>query len=206
MGPVATLVMLAVDGSPLVWQRAHLHRPHSPDHRRERGLALGGQGVALTIALFLGCPYYGWRLKVGDMTPGSALLFPSHPYNVAYAKLNEKSSARTTSSSSPTPASPDGMKNVETLTMMEEFADHMETAEGAGISVTIVDIMKQLSRLFHEGEPKWSFVPDRQKYIAELFYQFTQTAQAATSTASCPPTCGTARSSRSSTGTRTTSS
>src|SRR6185295_15806832 len=29
-------------------------------------------GVALTIVLFFGCPFYGWRLKVGDMTPGAA--------------------------------------------------------------------------------------------------------------------------------------
>src|SRR5581483_524496 len=36
------------------------------------------------------------------------------------------------------------------------------------------DIVKQLERLFHEGEPKWGFVPDREKYIAEVFYQFTQ--------------------------------
>ena len=57
---------------------------------------------------------------------------------------------------------------------MEEFADHMEAAQGAGASVTVIDIVKQLSRLFHEGEPKWGFVPDKQKYIAELFYQFTQ--------------------------------
>src|SRR5207245_11669188 len=34
------------------------------------------------------------------------------------------------------------------------------------------------ARLYHEGEPKWGFVPDRQKYIAELFYTFTQTGQA----------------------------
>src|SRR5262249_51721548 len=45
-------------------------------------------------------------------------------------------------------------------------------------SVTIIDIVKQLARLLHEGEPKWGFVPDRQKYIAELFYQFTQTGGA----------------------------
>jgi hypothetical protein len=50
----------------------------------------------------------------------------------------------------------------------------METAPGAGVSVTIIDIVKQLARLFHEGEPKWGFVPDKEKYIAELFYQFTQ--------------------------------
>jgi predicted RND superfamily exporter protein len=68
------------------------------------------------------------------------------------------------------------MKDVTPLTTMEELADHMESVEGAGVSVTIVDIMKQLSRLFHEGEPKWAFIPDKQKYIAELFYQFTQTS------------------------------
>jgi len=61
---------------------------------------------------------------------------------------------------------------------MEEFADNMETAPGAGVSVTVIDIVKQLARLFHEGEPKWGFVPDRPKYIAELFYQFTQSGQA----------------------------
>src|SRR5262245_64677329 len=112
------------------------------------------------------------------MTPGAALLFPSHPYNVAYAKLNEKFVGANHLVVIADTGKPDGMKNVEALTMMEEFADHMEAVEGAGVSVTIVDILKQLSRLFHEGERKWAFVPDREKYIAEMFYQFTQTAQA----------------------------
>jgi predicted RND superfamily exporter protein len=70
------------------------------------------------------------------------------------------------------------MKSVAPLTTMEEFADDMEAVEGAGASVTVIDIVKQLARLYHEGEPKWAFVPDKQKYIAELFYTFTQTGQA----------------------------
>src|SRR5437667_449349 len=70
------------------------------------------------------------------------------------------------------------MKDVAPLTTMEEFADDMEAAPGAGASVTVIDIVKQLARLYHEGEPKWGFVPDKQKYIAELFYTFTQTGQA----------------------------
>jgi predicted RND superfamily exporter protein len=134
--------------------------------------------VILTIALYIFCPFYGWRLKVGDMTPGAALLFPDHPYNVAYAKLNEKFLGASQLVVIADTGKPDGMKDVAPLTAMEEFADHMEAAEGAGISVTVIDIIKQLSRLFHEGEPKWGFVPDKQKYIAELFYQFTQSGQA----------------------------
>jgi predicted RND superfamily exporter protein len=134
-------------------------------------------GIALTIALFIVCPIYGWRLKVGDMTPGAALLFPDHPYNVSYAKLNEKFLGANQLVIIADTGKADGMKDVKPLTTMEEFADHMEAVEGAGASITVIDIVKQLSRLFHEGEPKWGFVPDRQKFIAELFYQFTQSGQ-----------------------------
>jgi predicted RND superfamily exporter protein/ABC-type uncharacterized transport system YnjBCD ATPase subunit len=134
--------------------------------------------VGLTVALFIICPYYGWRLKVGDMTPGAALLFPNHYYNVSYAKLNEKFLGASQLVIIADTGKEDGMKDVAPLTAMEEIADHMEAVEGASVSVTVIDIIKQLSRLFHEGEPKWAFVPDRQKFIAELFYQFTQSGQA----------------------------
>jgi hypothetical protein len=135
-------------------------------------------GIGLTIVLFIVCPWYGRNLKVGDMTPGAALLFPDHPYNVAYAKLNEKFLGASQLVVIADTGKPDGMKDVAPLTAMEELADHMEAVDGAGASVTVVDIVKQLSRLFHEGEPKWAFVPDRKKFIAELFYQFTQSGQA----------------------------
>jgi predicted RND superfamily exporter protein len=134
--------------------------------------------AGLSVVLFLVCPHWGWRLKVGDMTPGAALLFPTHPYNVAYAKLNDKFLGASQLVVIADTGAENGMKDVVPLTAMEEFADHMETAPGAGVSVTIVDIVKQLARLYHEGEPKWGFVPDRQKYVAELFYTFTQSGQA----------------------------
>jgi hypothetical protein len=135
-------------------------------------------GAGVTILLFVVCPMFGWRLRVGDMTPGSALLFPEHEYNVAYAKLNEKFLGANQLVVIADTGEPDGMKDVEPLTTIEEFADHMEAIPGAGVSVTVIDIVKQLARLFHEGEPKWGFVPDHKKYIAELFFQFTQSGQA----------------------------
>jgi len=135
-------------------------------------------GIGLTVALFVVCPYYGWKLKVGDMTPGAALLFPDHPYNVAYAKLNEKFLGAAQLVIIADTEKEDGLKDVAPLTAMEELADHMEATHGAGASVTIIDVVKQLARLFHEGEPKWGFIPDKTKYIAEMFYQFQQTSQA----------------------------
>jgi len=35
--------------------------------------------AGLSIALYVLCPIWGWRLKVGDMTPGAALLFAHIP-------------------------------------------------------------------------------------------------------------------------------
>jgi hypothetical protein len=46
-------------------------------------------GVALLALLGVGL-YYQQQLKVGDTTPGAALLYPDHPYNVAFGKVNEK--------------------------------------------------------------------------------------------------------------------
>src|SRR5215468_1297412 len=38
--------------------------------------------IAITAVVGVGAFVTGRQLKVGDMTPGAALLFPSHPYNV----------------------------------------------------------------------------------------------------------------------------
>jgi predicted RND superfamily exporter protein len=45
--------------------------------------------VALVCLLAFGL-YFQHLLKVGDATPGGALLYPDHPHNVAFRKVNEK--------------------------------------------------------------------------------------------------------------------
>jgi uncharacterized protein len=45
--------------------------------------------VVLLALLSLGL-YFQQQLKVGDTTPGAALLYPEHPYNIAFSKVNEK--------------------------------------------------------------------------------------------------------------------
>jgi hypothetical protein len=54
----------------------------------------------------------------------------------------------------------------------------MENAEGAGGAIAIVEIVKQLARLYHDGDPKWGIVPVQPKHIGELFYVFTSAAAA----------------------------
>ena len=132
--------------------------------------------IALTVALFVLFPIWGWTLKVGDMTPGAALLFPDHPYNVAYHKLNEKFLGGSQLIVIADTMKPDGVKDGAALTAMEEMADHMISAKGASGSLTIVDLLKHLERLQHEGDPKWGLVPVNPKEIGQVIYTFTQNA------------------------------
>jgi predicted RND superfamily exporter protein len=134
--------------------------------------------IGLTIFLFVGGWSYAHTLKVGDLTPGAALLFPDHPYNVAYRKLNEKFLGASQLIVIADTKRPDGIKNASSLATMEEFADYMLGAKGASGSLTIIDIVKRLARLYHDGDPKWGLIPENPKEIGQLFYVFTSSASA----------------------------
>ncbi len=134
--------------------------------------------IVLTAVLGIGSFMIGRTLKVGDMTPGAALLFADHPYNVAYDYLNHNFLGANQLIAIADTKSPDQIKTREPLELMEEFGEEMEQVEGAALSVSIVDIVKQLARLYREGDPKWGYIPDDPKNIAQLFYTFTQSGQA----------------------------
>jgi hypothetical protein len=126
--------------------------------------------------LFILFPIWGWTLKVGDMTPGSALLFADHPYNVAFHKLNEKFLGASQLIVIADTKKPDGVKNAAPLAAIEEFADNMTSVDGASASVTLIDVVKQLGRLYRDGDPKWGLIPEKPKDIGQLFYVFTSGA------------------------------
>ncbi|MFQ5666001.1 MAG: RND family transporter [Candidatus Binatia bacterium] len=132
--------------------------------------------IGLTVALYLLLPMWGWTLKVGDMTPGAALLFQSHPYNIAHNKLNQKFIGGSQLIVIADTLKPDGVKGAGALTAMDEMADHMQSAKGASGSVTIVSVVKQLERLQHEGDPKWGLVPTNPREIGQIIYTFTNNA------------------------------
>jgi predicted RND superfamily exporter protein len=134
--------------------------------------------IALTGALYVLLPLWGFQLKVGDMTPGGALLFPDHPYNVAYNLLNEKFLGASQLIVIADTMRPDGIKQRSALATIDEMADHMQRFPGASGSATIVDLIRQLQRLQHESDPRWGLVPVNPKEIGQSIYAFTQNAAA----------------------------
>src|SRR2546422_487611 len=87
-GDVGFALSRATDAFGAVFGRLYLAIEHGliwlASGRRRPAMAVG-----LVSLLSFGL-YFQHLLKVGDTTPGAALLYPKHPYNIAFGKVNEK--------------------------------------------------------------------------------------------------------------------
>ncbi len=145
-----------------------------------RGLIAVGQGnlrwfvVALFAATMVFGVYFAHKLKTGDTEPGAALLYPDHPYNVAFRKLNEKfvgvASQLVIIAEG---KKPEAIKDARTLNNIELFARHMTQGDAANGNITAATLLKKIYRTFREGDPKWEMLPTRDDHIGQLFYLLT---------------------------------
>jgi len=129
--------------------------------------------IALTVGLYLTLPLWGWTLKVGDMTPGAALLFSDHPYNVGYRELNEKFLGASQLIIIADGLRPDGLKDEDALRTIDKFTDYMHGAAGAAMAFSVTDVLKFATRVWRDGDPKWAAVPSGFRERTELLFVFS---------------------------------
>ncbi len=138
-------------------------------------LATGSRRHAMAAALVLLFAVGIWgsaRLKVGNTTPGEALLYPDHPYNVAFRKVNDSFVGASQLVVIAEGKKQGALKDPHVLEELELFARHMEK-QGAGGSITAASLLKKIFRTFHEGDPKWNMLPDREDHVGQLFFLLT---------------------------------
>ena len=135
------------------------------------GWRRGAMAVALAVLLAIGL-YGSSQLKVGNTTPGEALLYPDHPHNIAFRKINENFVGASQLVIIAEGKKKEALKNAHTLSQLELFARHMEK-EGAGGSITAATLLKKIFRTFHEGDPKWNMLPDNNNHVGQLFFLVT---------------------------------
>jgi len=127
-------------------------------------------GTAVFLALMLaGGLTCASRLRVGSTTPGEALLYPGHPYNVALREVNEKFVGASQLVIVAEGKWPGALRSVRTLEGLDRFARHMKK-EGAEGALTVATLLGKIFRTFHEGDPKWNMLPDRDDQVGQLFF------------------------------------
>lgn len=127
--------------------------------------------VLVLFVLFAG-GYYALGLRVGDTSAGKAILYPDHPYNIAADKLNRMFVGDSEFIVIAEGKEEGTFKQADSLAVLDDFAEYVATLPHVGCTVTVTDIIKRVFRMFHDGDPKWSMLPDNSSHLAQTLFLF----------------------------------
>lgn len=129
------------------------------------GLIVGALGV-----------FAAMQLEAGREMMGTTLFYASHPYTQAFARVNENFIgvnqliviAQATQDSS--------FRDPSALLALESFQHHMAEDEHLGGSFAITNLVKSVTRMFHEDIPKWEVVPDDLNSAGQVVFRIISSA------------------------------
>ncbi len=134
-----------------------------------------GMAFALVGMLLFGF-YFQQKVKAGDTTPGAALLYPDHPHNVAFRKVNENFIGASQLVLIAEGKKPEALKDARTLNQLDLFARFMKQSDETGAvggAMSATTMLKRIFRTFHEGDPKWEILPTTTEHVGQLFFLLT---------------------------------
>jgi predicted RND superfamily exporter protein len=135
-------------------------------------LVIGKKGrwlvVGVTAAIAVWCFILGEEVQIGDVNPGSPLLWPDSPYNISAAKINESFFGADKLSIFVDGPPVDYVKYPEkaylrqpaVLKNMEKFRKYMEEDPKCGGSMALPDIVKGVTKVYHFNDRRWFVVPE----------------------------------------------
>lgn len=143
---------------------------------RGRWVSLGACAVVIAVSLAL-LP----ALRIGDVASGSRILAPDAEYNRDHRAVQERFGGSEPLMVVVEGASRNALQTGEVLRTIERFQRTLERHPAVGGSFSLVDIVKSVGQLFHEGEPKWGVIPSSDAEIHGMFFVYWATVFPSTS-------------------------
>ena len=116
--------------------------------------------MGVWLVVFVASAILSTRVEVGDVHPGSPLLWPDSPYNSQDAILNHHFPGTNPLYIIIEGKHRNALKEPEVLRAIEALERELQAkCPSVGGTETLVGIVKKLNREYHEGDPKWSKIP-----------------------------------------------
>jgi predicted RND superfamily exporter protein len=112
--------------------------------------------------------WWAFNRSIGDVNPGTPLLWPDSPYNTAIRKINDRFAGFDVLQVV-VEGKPESIKSSDGLNLMQSFQRYMERDPEVGATFSFADQVAQVNRLFHGGLPKWGVIPDTNADTAMIF-------------------------------------
>jgi uncharacterized protein len=117
--------------------------------------------------------YFASNLIIGDVHPGTPMLWPDSEFNRAVDRIAARFSNTEEFTVVVEGSTRDAVKQPEVLATIEAFQRHMESLPEVGATSSIIDVVPKLISVLHGGDPKWDLVPDTKEqagFFLEMLY------------------------------------
>lgn len=134
-------------------------------------IASGRYVVAITvIALTIFCGWQASKIKIGDHTPGSPLLWPDQKYNQDQRLVNQTFDASSENLMLFYEGESESVYDPTVLTTFEAFSKHMKGSlpDIYKSSSSIINMVKMVNLTFHDGDKIWYQLPRKERLLTGL--------------------------------------
>jgi uncharacterized protein len=122
---------------------------------RGRYVIFGATGVAIIVAFL-----FARLVVIGDVNPGTPMLWPDSKYNLDTAAIAAKFRNTDELTVVIEGKTADTIKNPEVLRTMGAFQRYMELLPEVGSTSSIADLLPGTTALYHGNDPKWELLPE----------------------------------------------
>jgi len=135
------------------------------------GFGKAGWGVFITaIILFVIGGWLTTKIQIGDVNPGTPILWPDSEYNVAIDQINKNFPGTEELYVIFKGQGKDSIENTDFLNILESFQRHMEQNPRVATTLSVQDFLPRIQRSIYGGHFKWQVFPLEQRGVTQLFY------------------------------------
>jgi predicted RND superfamily exporter protein len=132
---------------------------------------IGGVTVILLVTSTYITLFYS---KIGEATPGTPLLWPSHEFNVATEQVATRFGGVDALVVYSDGDRPNASADAAPIKAMERFERYLKVNTNLGASVSLVPFLRNFWQINHYGDPKWYFVPSHPGTVRAAIFQLQQ--------------------------------
>ena len=128
--------------------------------------------AATTVVIFSSSVYITLtHSKIGEASPGTSLLWPNHPFNVATAEIAKRFGGVDSFVVYLNGDRDNSSTDSEPIRKMDDFGRHMKKDTNLGVAVSLVPFLRGLWQQLHYGDPKWQYIPDAPGSVRTMIFQ-----------------------------------
>ncbi len=130
--------------------------------------------LVVTLMIFVGGYFFARNLKIGDVHPGTPMLWPDSKYNRDTERIADKFRNTEEFTVVVEGETHEAIKNPKVLYAMEDFQRYMEGIPEVGATSSFADLLPGLISLFHGNDPRWELIPpDKNEcgFFMEMIFQ-----------------------------------